>query len=281
MINTNIIKIKSEELNIPFQNMLYGCCLEDLVAYLSRNYKDDIWLINDRILGLKSYKKAKDYPIICAYSGEEAIDKFIRKMAMSVVTEYFTGKCKVKSVFEGTNKVTFIMSFEKMTVPLPVILQEVKDVHAFPKEKTARLTLQNAASFSYMAFPIEENVADLLFEILDKLELLNEVEKYLYLYDLLKSEALEGRKVKECLARKCQGKLGFDENRWQEFMKYRDYSYMKKKWKVIKRREKRSDLEWEEVFDFIIKFVGPLYEALIKEEVFFGDWMPELERFLD
>ena len=39
-------------------------------------------------------------------------------------------------------------------------------------------------------------------------------------------------------------------------------------------------LQYEEMILTVKKFIEPLWEAIQKEEIFFGDWMPEPERYI-
>ena len=61
---------------------------------------------------------------------------------------------------------------------------------------------------------------------------------------------------------------------------YRDYTYMKKKWKVFLRSIKEKEPQWEAVIERFLCFFEPIWQAVIEDLVFFGDWMPELNRFL-
>ena len=55
---------------------------------------------------------------------------------------------------------------------------------------------------------------------------------------------------------------------------------MDKKWQQYEKRQGRAPEEWAEILERIMKFLGPTWKALCENEIFFDDWMPELERFL-
>ena len=55
---------------------------------------------------------------------------------------------------------------------------------------------------------------------------------------------------------------------------------MKKKWKVFLRSIKEKEPQWEMVIERFLCFFEPIWQAVIEDFVFFGDWMPELNRFL-
>ena len=56
---------------------------------------------------------------------------------------------------------------------------------------------------------------------------------------------------------------------------------MKKRWQQYVRVYKTETESWEEAMDRILTFLGPIWNALCKDEIFLADWMPELKRFLD
>ncbi len=281
MLNPNLIKKKSTELDIPFDNLLLGCLLEEFVVFISENNLEDLWLINDKTLNIDSYKRGMKDTLILAYSGSEEIDVYLRKLSLSIVSHFMNLGVKVTTNFLSNNRVCFEINLLKMKIPIILFLQEAGEVQTFPREKELELSLQNGKTVTYLEYPLEERISELCFDILDKLELLNEMEKYIDLYDILQNEAIEGRKVKDCLSDKCVSKKGFDLNRFEKLKSYKNYTYMKKKWKRVVRHTKRSDLIWEDVHTLIIRFLEPIYKAYVEDTVFFGDWMPDILRFLD
>ena len=61
----------------------------------------------------------------------------------------------------------------------------------------------------------------------------------------------------------------------------KEISYMEKKWKSLLRKEKKKEPTWQEVHGLICRFLEPIWEKLMEDQIFFGDWMPQLGRFLD
>ena len=61
---------------------------------------------------------------------------------------------------------------------------------------------------------------------------------------------------------------------------YKDYTFMKKKWKVFLRSIHSKEPAWEQVMERFVSFFEPIWKAVAEDFIFFGDWMPELNRFL-
>ncbi|MBO5524069.1 MAG: hypothetical protein J5986_10420, partial [Roseburia sp.] len=108
------------------------------------------------------------------------------------------------------------------------------------------------------------------------------MDHYLQIYRILSEYSADGRHVKEKLVQLCEREhISMEEERVKELVSYREYGYMKKRWEKYLRHCGKTEPEWEEVVDKLEKFLGPIWQAVCKDEVFFGDWMPDLERFFD
>lgn len=281
MLNPVLIKKKAKEMAIPFDNLLYGCLLEEFIVFISENNHDELWVTNDNILCLDSYRRGIKDTLILTMNGDEDLEVYVRKFSLSVVSYFMNIGVPVSTSFSTENKVRFELKIDNMKIPVHLVIQKAPEISAFTKKKELKLTLQGDRSVTYLEYPIEDKVSELAFHILDKLELLGEMEMYIDLYDLLVTEPVEGRKVKECLSKKCEGKSGFDMERFETLRSYRDYPYMQKKYKRAQKRTKRNELTWKDVHVLIIRFLEPIYKAYVNNEVFFGDWMPDIARFLD
>lgn len=166
-------------------------------------------------------------------------------------------------------------------------------------ERDASLTLQEREACSP-----ENRVAEELAFLLQYLELNNEMERYLILYRLLSENVLDGMRISKELRNICLANgISFMPERMEMIADYGDYVYMQRKWKKEIRRQRKlsktqyvtnkiSDIEkcdmdkegfpeWKTVVSQITNFGKPLWESLCMGELFVGDWMPELGKFLD
>ena len=120
--------------------------------------------------------------------------------------------------------------------------------------------------------------------ILRDMELIPDMEIYREVFLILRNENLSGRHVCELLGNMCKAQgLKPDMERMEQILSYREYPYMKKRWEKFCRHSVitgTENLKWEEEMERLAHFLRDMWEAVCKDEVFFGDWMPELERFL-
>ncbi len=130
--------------------------------------------------------------------------------------------------------------------------------------------------------PKEYAVAEAAAKILQQLELIGEMEPYLQVYRMIHEEALEGRRLKEALGIEAEKRhIRLSEKPFKIWMTYEEYAFMKKKWKSFLRQKSLSEPSWKDCFNDIKTFLTPLWTALCDDEMFFLDWMPDLQRYFD
>lgn len=119
------------------------------------------------------------------------------------------------------------------------------------------------------------------FYILDKMELNNELSVYLDLYEILKNNSVEARKLQSQLMILMEERhLSYKRNRLETVISYGTYSYMKKKWKSFLKSRKIKSPTWEEIIHVLDQCFSPIWAAIYEDRIYIGDWMPEISRYL-
>jgi len=284
MINRNAIKLKTEELAIPFSNLLSGVVSEKLIQILEAGqYKRDIWVCNGEDFTLAKYKEQAPRNIYCVYGKvteeplPERVFPEILKYIMSVAgLEGF----KVNGAIR-TWGLKLEITVDDMYVPIQLFIDKIVDDSLIPEEENMRLSMEADKTFKYLAFPKEQVLAKHLFEIIRMLELINEMNHYYDAYKILTEYPVNGRKVKDSLMAMCQDKnININTKRIEMLKGFGNYTYMKKKWKVQLRQKNKSEPSWSDLMECLISFLGPIWETMENGTVFIGDWMPQLKRFL-
>ena len=107
------------------------------------------------------------------------------------------------------------------------------------------------------------------------------MEHYYYFHRIFTTNTVDGVRFQNALMTLLtENDISIDDKRWQLLMSYRSYSYMKNKWRNWLKRHKEVSLSWESAFDILDIAVSPVREDILSGRVFFGDWMPELQRYL-
>lgn len=299
IIEKAALKAKSEELGIPFSNLLAGYVLEELMYLIEDSpFSLFLWLKNSSILGIEQYRKKNKLTLEFAYLTDrlamkkEGIvpgQKLSLKMGY-VILAYILKKEKVPeiawrgraSIKGDVVELEVTGEFEEMTVPIHIRIKEMTGEGVVPVKKDFPLFMEKGKRIPYLEYPVEIVLAEQLFAIIKNMELLPEMHAYDTVYHVLKTEAVDGRHIREMLDESCKKEHVIpDQQRMDEILSYRSYTYMRKRWEKYLRHRKRKEPSWNEVMEQLSEFLPRIWKSICEDEVFFGDWMPDLGRFLD
>ncbi len=177
-------------------------------------------------------------------------------------------------IFLEIHKEPYRIPFELHLIPFPG--------HEIFPQKRSRIMIGKQENVTYQMFPPEEYLTLAFYEIIKDLELIKDMSWYKEVYEVLCKEPVDGRKVWENMNRLTREyPIPSFEKRLDTFISYKDYGYMKRRWKSQSKRTMELYPQWKEVIELLTTFLTPVFEGVLKDEVFLGDWMPELGRYLD
>lgn len=284
MINRLQIKEKSEQLNIPFKNLLSAAVAEIIIELLAEGqYCNELYLCNGNEFNPEVYKDLCISNIYYEYVKE--LDEKMAVLYMRDILKEIMAKAALEAfVVNGTADETGIklkVTVDDMYIPLNIYFRKHRAAQE-PEKLQLKLTAYENRVVDVLTNPKEEELVKHLAEIIEKLELINDMDQYYLAYEILTTYPVNGRKVKDSLVKLLEEKkITIDHSRIDMLKSYGDYTYMKKKWKVELRQKKKSEPQWLDVHNCLINFLGPIWEAMEANLVFLGDWMPQLKRFLD
>ena len=288
---------KSEKDQISISDILYGLAVEDLLLRIERStFSEYLWLTNEQAVGMEAYKKKSKDRIEFLYveSGKKnylshavAGQPFDEEVLMLLLEELFSQEDEPSTwtytVQEHAGGKYLSLCYAHMGIQVPVAmyirLLSVKTQKR--KRKELPLLIEERRSCSYLCYSKESILAESLFEIMRKLELISDMEAYAEANEILKEYSISGRYIlDEFFAMGEKEPKVVSLKRLEQIASYKDYGYMKKRWQQYARNHSIEKEEWEDVLTRILSFLGPVWNALCADEIFFDDWMPELERFL-
>lgn len=299
IIDKAALKAKSEELGIPFSNLLAGHVLEEFMYLVTDSaFAEYLWLKDGDIFGLDHYREKNHLTLDFVYITDDWIikrgearpgQKLSLKMGYVLLASLLDEK-KVPEIkwrgrvssLENVVELEISGEFAGMTVPLHINITELQQQEMVPKKKELDLFMEKNLKITYLEYPAESVLAEKFFLIIKDMELLTDLSAYDTAYHILDNEAVNGRHVKVLLEEHCrEQQIMSEQERVQTIVKYRDYTYMRKRWEKYLRHRKRKAPSWEEVMTLVEAFLPRVWTSICEDEVFFGDWMPGLRRFLD
>lgn len=299
IINEVAIKVKSQELQIPYANIAAAFVIEEFLQNINESdYRNCLWLKNAGSLGLERYKRKLVLGLEFYYKADssikleagyvpgqtiskEVLDPMFARLCQTDKKKSLTWSYEIHQEAEGY-KVLVTATIGTMQVPVTIRIENLTNEKAVPYEASIRLCMRNNDQITLLQYPMEYIIADCMSEILEKLELINEMSVYQKLYTILTKEPLDGRKIQQQLVMKCQEKnINIDKKRMDILLSYHNYTYMKKKWKKYLKSENKATPSWEEVTDAVNAMFEPVWKTMMEDLIFLGAWMPELLRYLD
>lgn len=274
---------KSEEWKIPFSNLLAGFVLEEfMLRFSASEFNDRLLLRNGYMFGLEQYRKKNILKLDFFCEPDENIPQKLLQL-------YLEKREGSPVRWQGTESLQQMGAclelqgqFEEMKVPVTVGIHFMHLGKIWGLvEKEIPFLLDETKRIAWKQFPAELVLAKQIFVILRDMELIPDMEIYREVFLILRNENLSGRHVCELLGNMCKAQ-GLKPD-MEQILSYREYPYMKKRWEKFCRHSVitgTENLKWEEEMECLAHFLRDMWEAVCKDEVFFGDWMPELERFL-
>lgn len=291
-------KEKSQKEGIALADILYGYAVEDLMQRICHStFYEYLWLANEDAIGEEAYAKKGKYRLEFFYVEKEkksfhietmAGDCFGKGILALMEKELFTDKDASDMNWQYSTKVepagveySLIGTFRDMQVPIFLRIDATQISNKKAKEKNRSLFTNEKKNFSYYAYSKESVLAEDLFEIMRKLELICDMACYDRVNEILKNYSISGRYIMEDF--KIMGQKEpkvVTMKRLSQISSYKTYGYMKKKWQQYARLHRERYDSWEEVMERLEHFLEPIWTALCEDAIFFDDWMPELNRFL-
>lgn len=281
------VKAKSEELKIPYENLLSAFVIEEAVmAFCGSDEAENFRLKNNNILSLEYYRRKAPTRLEYMILSEEelTVRNVIHRMSRIFQNEKkaeLWWKYRVEKEDEGIC-VYLSAKIEELQIPVQLVLEQEKEEPSDPSHEELHPFLEEERSVEYLHYPMEGILAEHFIRIMRDMELINDIGSYYILYELLSKEMNSSRKVTEqieSLAK--EQKIPLKKERFEMFEGYQRSSYMKKKWKSYLKKEKKKTPSFEEVMKVMIAYYRPIWDSLAEGNYYLGDWMPELMRYLD
>lgn len=278
------VKSKCEELAIPFSNLASAFMVEEALAVIATSYYGDHFILrNGSELTLSVYRRKLVHQLSFYYEGAFTVRDLAIVLTRTLIREKKSGiawEMGLHMMGEDRARVLMKGDLNGISVPFELYLEAAPSGFQAKKE-TFRLFFTTDAFVTYYAFPKEQTLTHAFVDIIGRMELIHDMQPYDTIFEILRTESLDGRHVREHVeAALFSRQLTLDKKRWNMLLNYRNDVYMKKKWGSYLRGEKKDTPSWTEVIDMIEAFFGPIWESMRGGTVFFGDWMPDLRRFL-
>lgn len=290
-------KKQSEKSGIALSDILYGYAIESLMLRLEKStFHEHLWLTSEAVLGEEAYRKNTKERLSFFYmeSGRKFLQEqpqaghplsikvveLLAKELLETDTDEIIWTYYIEEKVNGYD-INMEGHYQEMRIPVVMTIEKVPENAQRPKQKELELLYSKKKTCRYLSYSRENILAEALFEMVRKLELIGSMESYHIANEILKTQSISGRHIMEdfkLLGEKEPKVISM--KRLEQLEGYKEYTYMRRRWEQYEKRQGRTPEDWEQVSGRITAFLGPIWKALCENEIFFDDWMPELGRFL-
>ena len=122
-------------------------------------------------------------------------------------------------------------------------------------------------------YSLESTIAEKFDAILQRLEMTSRMKDFYDIYYLSKMFDFDGRKLQEAIIETLQNRgTSYNRDSLQQIAGFVNNADMMAKWKRSLKDIKKSDLSFEKVVGAIVIFLKPVWDGIVDEEEFFGEW---------
>lgn len=122
-------------------------------------------------------------------------------------------------------------------------------------------------------YSLESTIAEKFDAILQRHEMTSRMKDFYDIYYLSKMFDFDGRKLQEAIAETLQNRgTSYNRDSLQQIADFVNDSEMVSKWKHALKDIKKPVLTFDEVVNTIVDFLTPIWDGIINEEEFFGEW---------
>jgi len=268
---------KSKQLNVPYRNLLIGCAKEWIIEKLVMGEEEllHFYLKRASQIGIDCYRCSSSkqlYICVVNFSQEEnALEQYLYCTFEHVYME------RVK---EGLS-VLIKVPFDKVLVDIRLHLSFCDAKKAQSYKKTIPLIYDGNRNLEISCFYPEAEIVEIFCDAYGKMDLYTDMEAFEVLYDYAKSINMNGKYLMFYLE-DCLKNEGFTltESEIHLFVEAMHSKTMHARFKGYLRNQKRKEPSYEVILTVLEKLFKPVLQAIINQEIFFGDWMSEVERFL-
>lgn len=181
----------------------------------------------------------------------------------------------------GTFEILIGADIFGMYSPIELRLMPLEPNENVPEKIEYTMLSKSDEKIIFFMYPVEVILSDIASEILSKLELMYDMEKYSEVFRITQSKSFDGTKFSVKLLYFCKKRnVPLTDERLFLFLSYRNNNRLKARWNRFIKHNGESDLKWEELMGRMAALLGPVWDKLCNDDVFTGDWMPELGRYL-
>lgn len=268
-----LIQEKSKKTKIPYQNLLVGSSKEWILERLFSESKiDSLYLKRSSQIGLLSYSTGCHKALY--FSATKPLSQILQELQ-----DIFDSLEVIKN--ENELEIIVQVPFDKLNLGITMHISSCEVKKAQTYTLFCHLIYENEKIIEIPCFYPEAELAEYFCVMYNQMELFLDVEVLEIIYVYATTKKLNGKYLSIYLEEELnKQEKSFTEEKKKQFFEALQVKALQKRYKGYLRSQKRVSPSFEEIECIMKKLFEPVLDSMAKQEIFFGDWIPELERYL-
>ena len=275
-IPVRLIKEKSKALKIPYDTLLLAAAREYIVAHIFAN-NEGLYLKRHHTFGLDNYSRRMDGEIYLSM----VIDVLDEDAVKDIISKITDEDIKVFNIDDSSYRLHVTVSFDKINIPVPIIITKGNDDKGTGKIKTLKLLYENDEYVDVPCYSKERELAEMFANFSKTMELTQDMALLESMYVYGTRNNLDGRLLGSAIENMAEeGLISIDRENVKHALSALLNKDMASRYDRYLKGHMKKGPSYEEVRDVMLKLYHPVLDSLLKGQVFFGDWIKDVRRYL-
>ena len=276
--SVRLIREKSKKLKIPYQNLLAAGAREWVLTCLFQEPTDvKILIKRTSQLGLRSYRTGAFKDLYLCVLNTEVTGEWLTGFLSDHLQET---DFRVKERTDGYD-VHLEVEFDRIRIPVVLHIQIQEEKKAPTVSFPLKLISENDKTLTLPCYYPELELAELFADYFSRLELYPDMAALETVYLYATGRNLNGKYVSLYLEEEFEKRnLALTEETRKQYEQSLYNKALQARFKGYLGSSKRKEPGFDDVHKILAALFDPVLEALLKEQIFFGDWICDVQRYL-
>ena len=286
------LRNKAKAAGISYQQCLQLFMQEEFLRKLSKSGYEDTLILKGGlfIYTLTNFESRAtvdvDFLLRSVSNSLEEVQALILKILATP-----TGNDYVEMTAKGFEKISpqrkyhgistqIIGKIKNVRVPFNVDMGVGDVIVPRAEKRTIRTQLPDFEAPVIMTYSLESTIAEKFDAILQRFELTGRMKDFYDIYYLARTFYFDGARLQTAIARTLEKRgTPYDRDSFKGIISLADDADMQKRWRHFLKNIKDDSLEFSEVIEEMQRLLEPVFEAIVNEDEWQGDWESNISRW--
>lgn len=286
------LKNKSKAAGISYQQCLQLFMQEEFLRKLSKSGCEDNLILKGGlfIYALTNFESRAtidvDFLLRAASNSIDDVKTLINRILNTPTgNDYISMKAKGFEEISPQRKyhgisTQIIAQIKNVRVPFNVDIGVGDVIVPRAEERRINTQLPDFEAPVIMTYSLESTIAEKFDAILQRFELTGRMKDFYDIYYLARTFDFDGAKLQTAISRTLERRgTPYDRDSFKRILTLAEDVDMQKRWKFFLKNIKDDTLEFSVVIEEIQKFLEPVFDAIVNEDEWQGDWESNISRW--